>query len=79
MYQAIFDFDLAEAYRRIEAPTLVLEFTTPQERQLAGQAQAMCATMKRATPASLEVTYLTALEDQAEEMVAIAVPFLMAD
>ena len=27
-----FDFDLADALRRIEAPTLVLEFVTPQEK-----------------------------------------------
>jgi hypothetical protein len=40
MYQAVFDFDLADAFRRIESPALVLEFTTPQERHMGLQAEA---------------------------------------
>ena len=78
MYQAVFDFDLADAFRRIEAPTLVLEFVTPQEQHLGPQAQAVCSTMKRATPATLDVTYLYALEAQAEPLVQAIVPFLTA-
>ena len=76
MYQAIFDFDLADAFVRIEAPTLVLEFVTPQEKHLGSQAQLVCNTMKRATPATLDVTYLYALESEAEPLVRKIVPFL---
>lgn len=78
MYQAIFDFDLADAFARIEAPTLVLEFTTPEEKHLGPQAELICSTMKRATPATLPVTWLYALETQADELVDAIIPFLSA-
>ena len=77
MYQAIFDFDLADAFRRIEATTLVLEFVTPQEKHLGLQAPAICSEMKRATPATLDVTYLYALENEAGVLVDAIVPFLL--
>jgi len=77
MYQAIFEFDLADAFRRIEAPALIVELVTPQEKDLGPQAQAVCDTMKRATPASVDVTYVSALETEAEQLVRTIVPFLM--
>lgn len=77
MYQAVFDFDLADAYRRIEAPTLVLEFVTREERHLGAQAEAITRTMQRATPAELEVTFLHVLESDAEALVKTIVPFLL--
>jgi pimeloyl-ACP methyl ester carboxylesterase len=78
MYQAVFDFDLADAFSRIEAPTMVLEFVTPQEKHLGPQAEAICSTMKRATAATLDVTYLYALENEAGKIVKTIVPFLSA-
>jgi len=77
MYQAVFDFDLAEALRSIEAPTLVLELVTPEERHLGAQAEAISRAMRRATPATLEVTYLHALETEAEALAKTIVPFLL--
>ena len=76
MYQAVFDFDLADAFRRIDSPTLVLEFTTPQESHMGLQAEAVAQTMKRATPATLSVTFLHVLESDAEQVVQSIVPFL---
>ena len=54
VYQANFSFDLEESLRPIEAPTLVLEFLTPQEAQLGEQSGRVCALMKRAQAASLQ-------------------------
>lgn len=78
MYQAVFDFDLANAYRRIVAPTLVLEFRTPEESHLGGQAQAISQMMRNATPATLEVTFLQVLETDAGSVAQRILPFLLS-
>lgn len=53
-YEAILAFDLADALRRVEAPTLVLELLTEQEAHLGAQAGRICAMMRRATPAAIQ-------------------------
>jgi len=78
MYRAVFDFDLEGAYRRIEASTLVLELTTPQEEHLGPQAAAVAALMKRGSSAALRVSYPTALQTHVEAIVDRALAFLRA-
>jgi pimeloyl-ACP methyl ester carboxylesterase len=76
MYEAIFEFDLAEAFARIEAPTLVLELLTAQEAHLGGQAEHICKLMKRATPASLVESDGLVLEMRPEVVARSILPFL---
>lgn len=52
-YEAIFDFDMEDALRRIEARSLVLELLTAEEMHFGEQAERLCAVMKRARAASL--------------------------
>jgi hypothetical protein len=53
VYEAIFDFDMEDALRRMEARSLVLELLTPQEMHFGAQAERLRAVMKRARAASL--------------------------
>lgn len=53
VYDAIMAFDLADAYKRIKCPTLVLELRTAQEADIGGQAQRVCRLMAHATAATL--------------------------
>lgn len=43
VYEAVLAYDLAAAYARITAPTMVLELRTTQEKHIAGQAERVCA------------------------------------
>lgn len=76
VYDAVFAFDLAAAFAATLAPTMILELTTPQEAQFGEQAARICATMQHGTPATVPITYLTALQTQAEEIAAVVIPFL---
>ena len=78
IYEAVFGFDFTEAIGRIEAPTLVLELTTPQERHFGLQAERVARLMKRGTPASVEVSYGSAIETEAKEIAGAVVPFLQS-
>lgn len=78
IYKAVFGFDFTEAATRIEAPTLVLELMTPEEKHFGPQAERLARLMKNATAASVEVTYGSAIETEAAEMVQAILPFLQS-
>lgn len=76
IYHAVFAHDLAEAVSRVEAETLVLEFTTPEERHYGLQGERLAALMGRATARTIPVTYLAAMEQQTGEIADIVLSFL---
>lgn len=78
IYEAVAMFDLAEAFAAIQAPTMILELTTPQEAHFGKQAERICATMQHGTPVSLPTTYMWALQSQHHEIADVVVPFLNA-
>lgn len=77
MYEAVFALDLAAAYSRIAAPTLVLEFRVPQERHLGEPAARVAATMRAARAAAVETGYPLALQDSAAAIAHACLPFLL--
>lgn len=76
VYRAVFDFDLAEAYRRITAPTLILELVTRQEEHLGPQAKQIAAILHHGTALTLPITYLTAMQTEPREIAGAILPFL---
>ncbi len=78
VYEAVFGFDFTEAAGRIVAPTLVLELTTPEEKHFGPQAERLAKLMKHATAASVEVTYGSAIETEANEIAQTILPFLQS-
>ncbi len=76
IYHAVFAHDLAKAVSRIEAETLVLEFTTPEERHYGLQGERLAALMKHATTQTVPVTYLAAMEEQTSEIAGALLGFL---
>lgn len=76
VYKAVFVYDLADAYRRIAAPTLVLELLTPQEMHYGEQAASIAAMMNDGHAAAIEAAYLAAPQEQPHDIARIAVPFL---
>jgi pimeloyl-ACP methyl ester carboxylesterase len=78
VYEAVFAFDLAGAYRRIAAPTLVLELRTRGEAAIAGQAEKVCALIADSRPASLVEADGLALEYRPMEFAGPVLDFLGA-
>lgn len=76
IYKAVFDYDMAEALTRVKAKTFVLEFLTEEEAHFGPQASLLAESMPDATAASINVTYLRAVEDQADKIAAAMLPFL---
>ena len=79
IYKAVFAYDLADAVARIQASTLVLEFTTAEEAHYGPQAERLAGLMQRATTASIPVTNLAALEDQPDAVAKAVLKFLNGD
>ncbi len=79
IYEAVFAFDLTAAVKNIQASTLVLEFLSPEEEQIKGQAERLCKFMKAATAATLPVTYLAAFQHQPQEIADVVSDFLLAN
>jgi pimeloyl-ACP methyl ester carboxylesterase len=78
VYEAVFAFDLAGAYRRIVAPTLVLELRTSGEAHLAGQAEKVCALIADSRSAALVEADGLALEYRPAEFSGPILDFLKA-
>ncbi len=76
IYEAVFDFDLAEAVSRILAPTLILELSPPEEEHLGPQAKLLAALMKHATTVSIPVTHGAAMEHQTDDIARTILSFL---
>lgn len=76
IYRAVFAQDFAETVGRIRAETLVLELLTEEERHYGPQAGRLAKLMPRATTQSIEVTYLAAMEDQADQVAGAILAFL---
>lgn len=78
IYQAVFEYDMAEALARVRAKTLVLEFLTDEEAHFGPQADRLASLMRHATAASIRVNYLRAVKDQAGEIADAVVGFVSA-
>lgn len=76
LYPKVHAFDMTEAFRRIQARSLVLELLTPEEMHLGPQAPAMAALMQRAEHASLQDADNMVLESRAPEVCDIVLRFL---
>ncbi len=76
IYEAVFEFDLAEAVARILAPTLILELAPPEEWHLSPQAAHLAALMKDAKTETIQVSHGAAMEHQREEIARIILTFL---
>lgn len=76
IYKAVFDYDMVEAVARIKSKTLVLEFLTKEEAHFGPQAGRLAGLMPDAIAAEIDVTYLRAMEDQADKIAAAVLEFL---
>lgn len=76
-YEAIFAFDLADALRRMVAPTLVLELLTEAEAHFGAQADAICRMMQRARAAALADADGSVLHTRPDDVARAIVPFLL--
>jgi pimeloyl-ACP methyl ester carboxylesterase len=76
VYEAVFAFDLADAYARISCPTLVLELRTAQEAHIGGQAERVCALIRNSRAESLLEMDGLALEMRPEEFARPILGFL---
>lgn len=76
-YRAIFGFDLEQALRRVEAPTLILELLTAHEAHFGHQGVVIQRLMQHAECAVLEGADGSALYDRADDVAAVTVPFLL--
>ncbi|MBW7970243.1 alpha/beta hydrolase [Bradyrhizobium sp. BR 10289] len=77
VYRAVYAYDLAEAYRTIRAPTLILELTTPQETHMGPQAQRIAAMLSSGVSKSVPVTYASAMQTEAAPIAEAIIPFLL--
>jgi pimeloyl-ACP methyl ester carboxylesterase len=75
-YEAIFEFDLAAALRRMQAPTLVLELRPPDEAHLAAQAPAIRELIPGSRAASLEGCDAGVFRRRPELVADAVLPFL---
>lgn len=77
-YSLVPGFDMTEAFRRIEARTLLLELRTPQEEHLGPQGRMMAEGMRNAAYACLENADNLVLESRPQEVVDAIRSFLPA-
>ena len=77
VYEAVFSFDLEQAYRRIVSPTLVLELRTTQEAHIGGQAERVCQLIPGSVAASMVEMDGLALEIRPEEFARPMLSFLL--
>ncbi len=75
-YEAIFDYDLEAAFRRITAPTLVLELRPPDEAGMPAQSPAICALVPGATATLLEGFDAGVFRHEPQRVVEAVLPFL---
>lgn len=85
VYRAVYEYDLAQAYREIKAPTLIIELVTPQEEHLGPQADKVVAMLSSGAAAVVPVpgvdattpiTQASAMEAAAEGVAKAVIPFL---
>lgn len=75
-YEAIFEFDLALALRRMKAPTLVLELRPQDEGHLHAQASAICDLIPGSRAATLEGCDASVFRRRPTQVAAAVLPFL---
>lgn len=75
-YEAIFEFDLALALRRMKAPTLVLELRPEDEGHLPAQASAICDLIPGSRAATLEGCDASVFRRRPAQVAAAVLPFL---
>ena len=76
VYRANFDFDLADALRRLTMATLIIELATPGEDHLGRQAGALIDLIPNATAITFENTDRDVLEREPEKLAAAIRDFL---
>jgi pimeloyl-ACP methyl ester carboxylesterase len=79
VYEAVFAYDLEDAYRRIVQPTLVLELLTAQEAAIGGQAARVGALIAGSRIASLRDADGLALEMRPEAFARPLLDFLVQE
>ena len=77
-YEAIFDFDLAAAMRRMTAPTLVLELHSAHEAHFGAQAPLICSQMFNAQPLVLQGLDAGVFRTHPRTVADAVIPFLGA-
>lgn len=75
-YEAIFEFDLAQALRRIQAPTLVLELRPDDEAHLPAQAGAICDLIRGSRAATLAGCDASVFRRHPAQVADAVLPFL---
>jgi pimeloyl-ACP methyl ester carboxylesterase len=75
-YEAIFEFDLAAAMRRMKASTLVLELRPVDEAHLAAQATAVCGLIPGSRCTTLEGCDASVFRRSPERVAQAVLPFL---
>jgi len=78
-YEAILAYDLADALRRVQAPTLVLEFLTDREAHFGSQAERVSALIRRGSFAFLHNADGTVPERRPGDLAAAITRFLTDD
>ena len=78
-YRAIFDFDMEQALRRVQAHTLILELLTAHEAHFGRQGEVIQRLMPQAECAVLQDADGSALYDRADDIAAATLPFLLRD
>ncbi len=77
-YEAIFEFDLAAAMQRIQAPTQVLELRPADEAHMLAQAPLICSMIAGAQQVLLENHDASVFRRQPELIAQAVLPFLQA-
>lgn len=75
-YEAIFEFDLAAAMRRMKAPTLVLELRPADEAHMPAQAPAICGLIAGSRSATLDGCDASVFRRAPERVAQAVLPFL---
>lgn len=75
-YEAIFEFDLAAAMRRMKAPTLVLELRPEAEAHMAAQAPLICNMISGSSSATLPGYDASVFRRRPDKVADAVLPFL---
>ncbi|MGD9942166.1 MAG: alpha/beta fold hydrolase [Burkholderiaceae bacterium] len=76
LYPLVHAFDMTEAYRKVQARTLLIELLTAEEMHLGAQAPQMAALMQRAEHAALQEADNMVLEFRPQEVSELILRFL---
>lgn len=76
MYRAVFAYDMAAAWRRIDVPTLVIQLSIPQEAHFGDQAAQVAALIRDARSVCLDSAYLAGPQTHPQTLAREVLAFL---